>query len=160
MLWGPVMPLLSLAGSSLTLTGLSSRKTFWSLSMVTTRCCSVSWLTERVLGMATSMPDCRTGAVSMKITSSTSTTSTSGVMLISASAVCVWPFLFVKATCGLPFNGVLVGHEGDFFHAVQQFARKIVHTRGKAAQAPRELVVGNHRRNSHKQPSSRCDQSL
>ena len=53
----------------------------------------VSWLTERVCGTATSMPDCSTGAVSMKMMSSTSTTSTSGVMLISASAVWVrvWP---------------------------------------------------------------------
>ena len=44
------------------------------------------FLDAACFGTATSMPDCRTGAVSMKMTSSTSTTSTSGVMLISASA--------------------------------------------------------------------------
>ncbi len=50
-------------------------------------------VTERVWGTWTSIPDCSTGAVSMKMMSSTSTTSTSGVMLISASAVWVriWP---------------------------------------------------------------------
>src|SRR5271165_470278 len=96
----------------------------------------------------------------MKITSSTSTTSTSGVMLISASAVCVWPFLFVKATCGLPFDGVLIGHQRDFFHAVQQFARKIVHARSLAAQPPCELVIGNHRWNSDNQARGGGDQRL
>src|SRR5277367_1449334 len=128
--------------------------------IVTTTRCSVSSLTVLVFGTATSMPDCRTGAVSMKITSSTSTTSTNGVILISASAVCVWPFLFVKATCGLPFDGVLIGHQRDFFHAVQQFARKIVHARGLAAQPPRELVIGNHRRNSDNQARGGRDQRL
>ena len=45
----------------------------------------------------------QTGAEIMKITSSTSTTSTSGVMLMSARAVWVWPLLVVKAT-GLPLS--------------------------------------------------------
>ena len=54
-------------------------------SMVTTIRCSVICLTVRVLGTLTSIPDCKTGSVIIKITSSTSTTSTSGVMLISAS---------------------------------------------------------------------------
>ncbi len=70
--------------------------------MVTTSRCSVISLTVRVLGTATSIPDCSTGAVIMKMTSSTSTTSTSGVMLISASEVRVWPLLLVKATVHLP----------------------------------------------------------
>ena len=41
----------------------------------------------------------------MKITSSTSTTSTSGVMLISASDVRVCPLLVVNATLELSNNG-------------------------------------------------------
>ena len=45
----PLPVVSSSAGRSLTLTGLSWRKMFWSLSMVTTMRSSVSWLTERVL---------------------------------------------------------------------------------------------------------------
>ena len=48
---------------------------------------------ERVFGTATSIPDCSTGAVSMKMSSSTNTTSINGVMLISAREVCVLPLL-------------------------------------------------------------------
>src|ERR1017187_5587469 len=70
--------------------------------MVSTRRCSVISLTVRVLGTETSIPDCNTGAVIMKMTSNTRTTSTSGVMLISASEERVWPLLLVKATVHLP----------------------------------------------------------
>src|SRR5664280_631980 len=69
--------------------------------MVSTTRCSVISRTVRVLGTATSIPDCSTGAVIMKMTRSTSTTSTSGVMLISASELRVWPLLLVKATFDL-----------------------------------------------------------
>src|SRR5262252_6953550 len=55
-----------------------------------------------VFGTSTSMPDCRIGAVIMKIISSTSTTSMNGIMLISDSDVCV-PFpndgIFRAPTC-------------------------------------------------------------
>ncbi len=40
-------------------------------------------LTVSVLGSSTSMPDCKMGAVIIKIINSTSTTSTKGVMLMS-----------------------------------------------------------------------------
>ena len=59
--------------------------------------CSVISFTVRVFGTFTSIPDCSTGSVIMKITSSTSTTSTSGVMLISASEVRVCPLMVVNA---------------------------------------------------------------
>src|SRR5262252_5998628 len=100
--------------------------------------CSVISRTVRVLGIATSMPDCNTGAVIMKITSSTSTTSTSGVMLISASEVCVRPLLLVKATF------YLLRHFADFasgcalrryrahvdlFERIQQFAAEVIDRR-------------------------------
>ncbi len=42
------------------------------------------------IGTSTSMPDCRIGAVIMKIISSTSTTSINGTILISESEVPVW----------------------------------------------------------------------
>src|SRR6266545_3050327 len=58
----------------------------------------VSEIDSLVFGTLTSMPDCRMGAVTINITSSTSTTSTKGVTLISESELWVRPLLFVKAT--------------------------------------------------------------
>src|ERR1700731_4295348 len=107
--------------------------------MVSTRRCCVISFTLRVFGTETSMPDCSTGAVTMKMISNTSTTSTSGVILISASEVRVWPVLAVKATCGLPLHRFLFW--GDFFQAVEQFAREVVHTGAELAQRSGELVV-------------------
>jgi hypothetical protein len=43
------------------------------------------------------MPDCKIGAVSMKMISNTRTTSTSGVMLMSAIADLVRPFESLNA---------------------------------------------------------------
>ena len=53
------------------------------------------FFTVLVLGTSTSMPDCRMGAVIMKMISSTKTTSMNGTMLISESDVCVC------LTCGI-----------------------------------------------------------
>src|SRR5579875_2714708 len=102
------------------------------------------------------MPDWSTGAVSMKITSSTSTTSTRGVMLISASAVWVWPPLLVKATGRL--HGVLIGLQRRFFHAVEQLAAEVVHAGGEVAAAGGELVVGDHGGNGDDQAGRGGDQ--
>src|SRR6267378_5639015 len=57
--------------------------------METTRRCSVISLTECVLGTSSSMPDCRMGAVIMKMIRRTSTMSMNGTMLISEREVCV-----------------------------------------------------------------------
>src|SRR5262245_33815703 len=59
------------------------------LSMLTTRRSWLMSLMVLVLGTSTSMPDCRMGAVIMKMMSNTRTTSTNGTMLISESDVCV-----------------------------------------------------------------------
>ena len=91
----------------------------------------------------------------MKMMSRTRTTSTSGVMLMSASEVLVWPELAVKATCGLPLHRVLFGLRADLFQAVQQFAREVVHARAKFAQRSGELVVSDHGRNGHQQDRRR-----
>src|SRR3984885_15960632 len=123
-----------MVGNWARLTGLSPRKTFWSRSMVRTRRCCVISFTLRVFGTETSMPDCSTGAVTMKMISNTRTTSTSGVILISASEVRVWPELAVKATCGLPLHWVWLSLQAYFFQAVEQFAREVVHARAKLAQ--------------------------
>src|ERR1035437_1355809 len=131
--------------------------------MVTTSRCSVTSRTVRVLGTATSIPDCSTGAVIMKITSRTSTTSTSGVMLISANEVRVWPLLLVKATVHLP-GGFGAGGirrtrrrnpHRNLLQRVQQLAAKVVGSRCKDPDSRRELVVCNHRRNGHKQARRR-----
>src|ERR1700759_1952722 len=109
--------------------------------MVTTmRCCVIS-RTVFVLGTETSMPDCRTGAVSMKMMSSTSTTSTSGVMLISERDVRVAPLLAVKATGRLPFDGVFLGPEIALFHAIEQLTGEVVHAGGEISSARSEAGV-------------------
>src|ERR1035438_3854046 len=134
------------------LTGRSPRKTCWLRSIVSTRRCSVISLTVRVLGTETSMPDCRTGALIMKMMSSTRTTSTSGVTLISASEDWVRPLLLVKATVHLPgwfgagsARGLSRPH-GNLFQRVQQFAAKVVGSGGKDPDARGELVVGDEGR--------------
>src|ERR1700744_2943273 len=135
-----------------------------------TSCCSVASRTVRVLGTATSMPDCSTGAVSMKMTRSTSTTSTSGVMLMSASADLVRPSALVNATAGLlhcfaltralPLQRILLRPQGDLFHAVQQLTGKVVHARAKFADARGELVVGDDRRDGDDQSRSGGNEGL
>src|SRR6185503_13622229 len=132
--------------------------------MVTTVRCSVISRTVRVLGTFTSMPDCSTGAVIIKITSSTRTTSTNGVMLMSASEVRVWPLLLVNATFSLPRHVRRVRWRrrpyGDFLHQVQQLAAKAVGSRCKHPDARSELVVRNHRWNGNKQTCGGCNQGF
>src|ERR1035437_1843719 len=136
--------------------------------MVSTTRCSVISLTVRVFGTATSMPDCNTGAVIMKITSSTSTTSTIGVMLISSSEVSVLPLLLVKATFNLAryFAPTFRHHStrwsngAHFFQRIEQLAAEVVDGRGEDADTRGELVVGHHGRNRHKQAGGGGDQRL
>src|SRR5271154_3718254 len=154
------------AGRSARLMGWSPKKTRCSLSIVTTWRCSVISRTVLVLGTATSMPDCRTGAEIMKITSSTSTTSTSGVMLISASAVWVrkppLPPLTLKATGRLPFVSFsgLGCASACVFHIVEQLAGEVVHARTELPQPRRELVVGDHSGHGNHQAGGGGDQRL
>src|ERR1700686_4961253 len=61
----------------------------------TTRDSEIS-LTVLVFGTSTSMPDCKIGAVIMKITRSTSMTSTNGTMLISEREDPDW-----RPSCGI-----------------------------------------------------------
>src|ERR1700730_17653492 len=92
----------------------------------TTRDSEISF-TVFVLGTSTSIPDCRIGAVIMKITSSTSITSTKGTMLISERVVPVW-----RASCGIIFllfycvllRGFVLGPEKFF----TQRTRRITET--------------------------------
>src|SRR5580704_16085339 len=84
------------------LMGSFPRKTRCCLSTLMTSRSSVISLTVRVLGTLTSIPDCSTGAVTMKIISSTRTTSTSGVTLMSEIEDCVRPLEAVKAITFAP----------------------------------------------------------
>src|SRR5512146_2582190 len=69
--------------------------------MVTTTRSVSTTFTVLVLGKSTSIPDCSSGAVTIKITRSTSITSTKGVTLISAIDVWVVPLGVVKAIFNL-----------------------------------------------------------
>src|SRR6185437_11680419 len=138
--------------------------------MVMTSCSCVASRTVRVFGTATSMPDCRTGAVSMKMTSSTRTTSTSGVMLMSAMDDLVRPPESVNATAGLPqrlsllaaiaLQRILLWPQRDLFHAVQQFAGEIIHARAELANACGELVVGDDCRDGDHEAGRRGNERL
>src|SRR5215469_2893348 len=66
-----------------------------------------------VCGTFTSMPDWMMGAVNIKMMSSTSTTSTNGVMLISESELCVRPWEFVNAIKKLSHHGVTEATENS-----------------------------------------------
>ena len=65
-------------GNFVDVDGVVAQKTRCCLLMLITRRSSVISFTVRVLGTLTSMPDCSTGAVTMKMISRTNTTSTSG----------------------------------------------------------------------------------
>src|ERR1700722_6233953 len=155
---GSVLGWCNSVGNCARLTGLSPRKTFCSRSMVSTIRCWVISFTLRVFGTETSMPDCSTGAVTMKMMSSTRTTSTSGVMLISASEVRVWPVLAVKATCGLPLHCFLFG--ADLFQAVEQLAGEVVHAGAKLTQRCGELVIGDDGGDGDQQTGGGGDEGL
>src|SRR3972149_6655935 len=106
--------------------------------MVTTRRSSAMALTVLVLGSSTSIPDCSTGAVIMKIISSTSTTSTSGVMLMS------WRELDVRVgRLGLSITGP-PGLGIKLLGASQELDGKVVHTGGKLTNLVEEVVIGDN----------------
>src|SRR5712692_3466763 len=119
------------------------------LSTVTTR---RSWLisfTVRVLGTSTSMPDCRIGAVIIKMTSSTRTTSMKGTMLISDSEICV-----CLESCGIVSRTYWrPGWDGracsakSFFNLRDDFHGKCVQPLRQVPNILQKLVIENQRRN-------------
>src|SRR5271165_6071276 len=102
----------------------------WALSMVTTRRCSVISFTVCVFGRSTSIPDCRMGAVIMKMISSTSTTSMNGTMLMSERLVCV-----ALASCGISGKG--------FFDLRGEFQGEGVQTLRQIANVLQEMVISD-----------------
>src|SRR5580658_10016776 len=95
------------------------------------------------------MPDCRIGAVIMKMISRTRTTSMNGTMLISDSDVpvsrCIWGMVFFlpehvnRQLQQQPLRTV------DRFNFCDEFRRETIHARTDAANAAEIIVVGDHR---------------
>src|SRR5262245_14882396 len=109
---------------------------------------------SRVLGRLTWIPVCRIGAVIMKITSSTSITSTSGVTLISANAVCVRPLLrpllLLNAITFYSFT----------FDEVEQSKREAVHLNRQNLDAVEVAVVTEDRGHGRRNAGLRRDQRV
>src|SRR5215471_13478517 len=129
--------------------------------MVTTGISLADSFVPRTLGTSTSMPNSITCAVSMKITSSTSTTSTNGVTLISARED-EWPLrrdlgpsppLREKAMAQTP---LLLPETA--LGQVHELQRKIVHAGADLLDRVAEIVVENRRRYRGEKPHRRRDQ--
>src|SRR5579864_3204743 len=132
--------------------------------MVTTRRSSLISFTVLVFGRLTSMPDCRIGAVIIKMIRSTSMTSTKGTILISEREVPVW-----RASCGMRFypdlrlnfiRGVGCMSVGSRHFSLLQvilldqrrdFHGEIIHARAHFANIMHEVVIGDHRGDGCKQ---------
>src|SRR3972149_7292626 len=133
--------------------------------LTTSFSCEIS-LTVRVRGTSSSIPDCRIGAVSMKITSKTSSTSTKGVTLMSESDVCVFPSVSVNAIvpvqqedrcpAGLarcPASEVCSGSGGFLppgltvvpFRRVQKFQSEVIQSFGEFSNPSEKVVVADDR---------------
>src|ERR1700674_607539 len=119
------------------------------LSTVTTRRSWFISFTVRVFGTSTSMPDCRIGAVIIKMMSNTRTTSMKGTMLMSESEVCV-----CLESCGIvsldyrrPGRGGRACSTKCFFDLREDFHRKSVQPLREVADILQELVVENQRGN-------------
>src|SRR5713226_10604210 len=127
--------------------------------MVITRRLSAISLTVLVLGSSTSMPDCRMGAVIMKMISSTSTTSTKGTILMSESEVPVW-----RASSGMATRLLKKSVPGELsvilFDLRAHLHGEIVHARGQLLDVVQVEVVGHHRRDGCEQPGRGGDERL
>src|SRR5579871_827305 len=132
-------------------TGLSFRYTRWPRSSVTTMRASVSSFTVFVFGTSTSMPDCKIGAVIMKMMSNTSTTSMNGTMLISESDVPV-----SRCTVGIAFSPRL--RAVKCFDFCDELGGEAVHARRHAANVVKVVVVSDERRDGREKSGSGCDE--
>src|SRR5881396_709720 len=112
---------------------------------------------DAAFGRFTSMPRYIIGAVSMKISRSTSTTSTSGMMLISAR--------LVPMRRG-PSDGSVVNAMASArpwrgpAQEIQEVEREAVHLRGPAFHTIHEVVVADDGRDRGAEARGRCDQRL
>src|SRR5262245_54950118 len=108
-------------------------------------------------GRFTSMPRYIMGAVSMKMSSSTRTTSTRGMTLISASVLRV-PAASAPASALI---AILEGLRAPYEPALDQVGQlepEVVHLRGPVTYPPDEVVVANDRRDRRREPGRGGDQ--
>src|SRR5215471_4280202 len=98
------------------------------------------------------MPDCRIGAVIMKMIRRTRTTSINGTMLMSERLVCV-----DLVSCGMR-GGRPSGK--SFFDLGGEFKGKSVETLGEVANILEEVVVGDEGRDSRKESGGGGHQSF
>src|SRR5262245_48949166 len=125
-------------------TGSRLRYSPRSLVSVSTRRSSITAGEPELFGRLTSMPRYIIGAVSMKISSSTSTTSTNGMMLISDSDV-----LPLRVSVDETLNAIADRHAvgdrggrgGGPREEIQEVEREALHLDGPAAHAIDEVVV-------------------
>src|SRR5512135_3866145 len=136
------------------LTVASPTWTYWSLVTVRVSPSSAGLESVSARGRLTPIPDCIMGAVTMKMTSRTSMTSTNGVTLISESEV---------PTCLRPRDDdgrdwVLRAMEplGD----AQEFEGEVLHVGDEVLDPAEEVVVGDDGRHGREEPDGRGDEGL
>src|SRR4051794_39919505 len=116
------------------------------LSMLTTTFCSLTSRTVLVLGTSSSMPDCKIGAVIIKMIRRTRTMSMNGTMLISDSDDCVW-----LEICGIGFYSAAARWRAArrsverFFDLRGDFQRESVQALRKNADVLQKLIVKDNR---------------
>src|SRR5262245_36200660 len=142
-------------------TGLSFRKTVWSLVRVRISRSSVAVGRPVLLGRFTSIPRCIRGAVSMKISRRTRITSTSGMMLISESVGPIReapPPPSVESSLNAIFDPRGLGRRSR--ENVEQVEGEPLHLRGPVLHAVDEEVVRHDGRDGRAEPGSGRDERL
>src|SRR5687768_4058354 len=138
-----------------------------SAGTVTYTGCAVTGVARRACGRFTCSPCCIIGAVTMKMISSTSITSTSGTTLISESEVATYPprprrprpdppesCFCTEGIISRRSTGLREVALGD----VQELEREVVHLGGEVLHPVREVVVEIHRRDRREEPRRRRNQ--
>src|SRR5207237_8724173 len=120
------------------------RKSDWSFVTVSTMRSSTAVGLDAAFGRFTSIPRYIMGAVNMKISSRTSTTSTSGMMLISARLVPIR-----REPCGSSALNIVGGSArlgGGAAQQIEKVHREAFHLDGPVLHALDEVVVADDRR--------------
>src|SRR4029450_10942008 len=113
---------------------------------------------DAAFGRLTSIPRYIMGAVSMKIRSRTSTTSTSGIMLISARLVPIR-----RGPCGSSALNIVAGSAclgGGAAQQIQEIHREAFHLAGPVLHAIDEVVVADDGGDRGAEPGRGRDQRL
>src|SRR5512143_2374365 len=127
--------------------------TYWSLVTVRVRPSSAGLVSVSAWGRLMPMPDCIIGAVTMKITSSTSMTSMKGVTLISERCV---PICRLREADGRPWVLRAMESLGD----AQEFEGEVFHVGDEVLDPAEEVVVGDDSRHGGEEADGRGDEGL